>query len=76
MSYGLSDNSRAYLFQAYEKFGTSGFSKEDIEPVSLRRSASCLVSAGYLKKHKTGKTYSITKEGIYYYRLMRFRGQQ
>ena len=62
MSYGLSDNSRAYLFQAYEKFGNSGFSKEDIEPVSLRRSASCLVSAGYLNQREDGKLCSIFRE--------------
>ncbi len=77
MSNGLSENSRNYLFYAYENYGTSGFSKEDIEPASLRRSASCLVSAGYLKKHRTGdKTYTITAKGLRYYRLMRHRGQE
>jgi len=75
MTNGLSDYSRSYLFQAYERHGDKPFDKEQID-IGIRRYAGPLVSAGYLKKHKTGKTYSITKEGIHYYRLMRFRGQQ
>ncbi|HPM60997.1 MAG TPA: hypothetical protein PK955_00805 [Methanoregulaceae archaeon] len=75
MSKGLSENGRAYLFQAYERFGSERFDKEDID-LGIRRNAGSLVMGGYLKRHKEGKTYSLTSKGLHYYRLMRHRGQE